>query len=283
MPTRSLPPRPSLAQLKLQARELRRAHRDGHLAAAARIVAHHPRMRARQPQAVLAGPLTAADAQLVVAREYGFDSWALLKHHVELAGLLTAFTPHPRFDDAVAALDAGDVEALRSLIAAEPGLLHARTNLGPPYHYFTGATLLHHVAGNPDRGRLDGSTPPLSQRTVAIAELLLDAGAEVDAETLGPNGGTTLGLVVTSKQASDANVSGPLIDVLLAHGARLDPTRPGALDASLANYAPRAAEKLIDLGAPVDVLAAAALGRIDLLRAGFDDGGRLRSARAAAA
>jgi hypothetical protein len=44
MPSRSLPSRPILVQLKRQANELRRTHREGKRAAAARIVAHHPRL-----------------------------------------------------------------------------------------------------------------------------------------------------------------------------------------------------------------------------------------------
>ena len=43
MPTRSLPPHPDLGQLKLQARELQRGHAAGSRAAAARILAHHPK------------------------------------------------------------------------------------------------------------------------------------------------------------------------------------------------------------------------------------------------
>jgi hypothetical protein len=140
MPSRSLPSRPSLAQLKIQASELRRLHRDGKLSAAARIVAHHPRMKGQRPQAVLDRPLALADAQLVLAREYGFDTWAELKHRVAVGSRVAKFTPHPRFDEAVAALDAGDLERLRSLIWSDPALVHARTNLEPPYHYFTGAT-----------------------------------------------------------------------------------------------------------------------------------------------
>ena len=59
-----------------------------------------------------------------------------------------------------------------------------------------------------------------------------------------------MGLLVTSKQASDANVTGPLIDLLLEHGAhaRSDERRTRST-ASLANHAPRAAEKMIALGA----------------------------------
>ena len=280
MPTRSLPPRPSLTQLKIQANELQQEHRDGRPSAAARIAAHHPRFRfpGGQPlEAVLASKLTLTDAQLVIAREYGFDTWPRLKHHVELADAVSAFRPHPRFDEAVDAMDAGDVERLRDLITADHTLVQARTNLEPPYHYFTGATLLHHVAGNPDRGRLEGKRPPLPANSADVARVLLDGGADVNARTLGPNGGDTMGLLVTSKQASDANVVGPLIDVLLEYSARLDLTSDDCLDASLANHAPRAAEKMIALGAKPDVLAAAALGQMDVLRSFFDDDGRLLS------
>ena len=277
MPTRSLPLRPNLAQLKIQANELHQEHGDGRPSAAARIAAHHPRFKGQSPQAVLDSAFPLADAQLVLAREYGFDTWAKLKQHVDLADALGTFGPHPRFDEAVDAMDAGDVARLRGLLAADPALVHARTNLDPPFHYFTGATLLHHVAGNPDRGRLDGTRPPLPANSADIARALLDAGADVNALTLGPNPGDTMGLLLTSKQASDANVVGPLIDVLLDHGARIDITSDECLDGSLANHAPRAAEKLIALGSRPDVLAAAALGRLDLLRTFFDGDGRLTS------
>jgi ankyrin repeat protein len=86
-----------------------------------------------------------------------------------------------------------------------------------------------------------------------------------------------MGLLITSMVASDADASGPLMDLLLARGAKLDVKRPGALDAALANHAPLAAEKMIELGAKVDLLAAAALGRMDLLRAAFGKIGTLRS------
>ena len=45
MPSVTLPSRPNLAQFKIQANELRRAHREGKQSAAARIAAHHPRMK----------------------------------------------------------------------------------------------------------------------------------------------------------------------------------------------------------------------------------------------
>jgi hypothetical protein len=261
MPSRSLPAHANLAQLKRQADELRRAHREGKRSAAARLAAHHPRLKGQPPAKILARHLSVADAQLVLAREYGFDGWPDIKHHVEVGRRVATFASHPRFDEAVAALDSGDLARLGALIASDPRLVHARTNLEPPYHYFTGATLLHPLAGNPDRGRLEGKLPPLPANTVELARLLLDSGSEVDASTLGPNGGTLMGLLITSKLASDADLSGPLMALLLERGAKLDVRKPEVLDAALTNHAPRAAEKLIELGAKPDLLAAAALGR----------------------
>ena len=281
MPTRSLPARPSLAQLKRQAAELQRLHAQGKPSAAARILANHPRFRSRTVQTVLASRLALADAQLVIAREYGFESWAALKHRVDTGARVARFTPHPRMADAVAALRSGDLGKLRALLEEYPELARARANLEPPFGYFTGATLLHHVAWNPSQ------QVPVPANIVEIARLLLDRGAEVDALTLGPSAGTTMGLLVTSKQASDANVSGPLMDLLLERGATLDLRtsdtvipdwgRLAVLDVALSNYAYRAAEKLIALGATPDICAAAALGRMDLLRSFFDVDGRLRS------
>jgi len=270
MPTRSLPEHANLGRLKRQAKELRHAHAAGNPSAAERIVAHHPGRRGQSPEAVLAAPLTVADAQLVIAREYGTRSWPQLRHDVETADRVAKFEPHPRFAEALAALDAGHAERLRALLVADPSLVHARTNLEPPFGYFTAATLLHHVAGNPGREN------PLPDNTVEIARILLEQGADVDAETLGRNGGTTMGLLVTSHQASRRGFSGPLIDLMLEYGATLDVRRAGALDGSLTNHAPAAAEKMIELGAKPDVFAAAALGRMDLLRDFFDVKGRLR-------
>ncbi|HSC28044.1 MAG TPA: ankyrin repeat domain-containing protein [Vicinamibacterales bacterium] len=269
MSTRTLPPRPNLDQLKNQARELLQAHRDGHPSAAARVLAHHPKMRGLSLQEVFDRRLALADAQLAIAREYGFENWAALKHRVDLSAGIERIAPHPRFGEALAAFDAGDPDRLRRLLEGDPTLVHARTNLEPPYHYATGATLLHHVAGNPGRDK------PLPDNVIELARVLLDAGADVNARTLGPNGGDTMGLLLTSAQASNRGFSGPLIDLLLERGARIDVSGEGALDGSLTNHAPRAAEKLIQLGAKPDVLAAAALGRMDLLRAFFDGDGRL--------
>ena len=282
MSTKTLPERPNLAQLKLQAKELHALHRERRRAAAARIAAHHPRFAKAEAQSVLdaSSPFRLADAQLVVAREYGFTSWGALKQFVEIGERVAKLTPHPRFGEAVGALVSGDITTLSRLLDEHPELVRARTNLDPPHGYFSAATLLHHVAWNPSREE------HVPSNIVDIARLLIDRGADVEASTLGRSGGTTMGLVITSRMASEANVSGPLIDLLRDRGATLDLGTTesvipdwgamNVLDAPLANHAPRAAEKLIELGAKADVCAAAALGRMDLLRGSFDEEGRLR-------
>ncbi|MFI9381328.1 ankyrin repeat domain-containing protein [Kutzneria sp. NPDC052558] len=75
MPTFSLPDDPSLDHLRRQARALHRAVRAGDAEALARV--HHSYGVPREPF-----PL--ATAQLVIAREYGFASWAQLRRHVDV-------------------------------------------------------------------------------------------------------------------------------------------------------------------------------------------------------
>jgi DNA-binding NtrC family response regulator len=83
MSVRQLPPQSSLRQLKSQAKDLRRACASLDDTAWARIRAHHPRHE-RSGEAELAAA-TLQDAQLVVAREYGFDSWPRLAEAVEVS------------------------------------------------------------------------------------------------------------------------------------------------------------------------------------------------------
>jgi hypothetical protein len=72
--SRSLPERPSLENLKNQAKTLQKQHRAGDAAARARVSALVPDAEA---------PLALHDAQFVLAREYGFASWPKLVEHLD--------------------------------------------------------------------------------------------------------------------------------------------------------------------------------------------------------
>jgi hypothetical protein len=75
MPAVPLPERPSLEQLKKQARLLQRSVRSGHPKALA-LVAEH------QPGRAAAGTFSLDSAQFVLARSYGFASWPKLRQHL---------------------------------------------------------------------------------------------------------------------------------------------------------------------------------------------------------
>ena len=100
--TSRLPAHPSLEQLRKQAKELLQLYRSGDAAAAARFRAHKPHS---------SDPIL-ADAQFVLAREYGFESWPKLVHHLE-AIEPPSLEQHERLaEDLVAAYRSADAGAV---------------------------------------------------------------------------------------------------------------------------------------------------------------------------
>lgn len=65
--------------LKKQAKQVVRWHREGYYPVAQRIRAVLPRYRELDDGAILARPFTLANAQELIARELGFDSWEALR------------------------------------------------------------------------------------------------------------------------------------------------------------------------------------------------------------
>ncbi|HYR30107.1 MAG TPA: ankyrin repeat domain-containing protein, partial [Thermoanaerobaculia bacterium] len=164
------------------------------------------------------------------------------------------------FEQAVEAVIAGDEASLRALLASNPDLIRIRSER--PHR----ATLLHYVAANgvEDERQI---TPP---NAVAIARILLDAGAEVDAENDAYGGHcTTMGLLVSSVHPARAGVQVALVDTLVDYGAAVDGVANDGspLTTALAFHYIDAAEALVRRGARVDTLStAAAMGREDLVR-----------------
>ncbi|HUB41978.1 MAG TPA: ankyrin repeat domain-containing protein [Streptosporangiaceae bacterium] len=77
MATAALPQDPDLDQLRSQARELQRAVRSGDERALLRVARWHRQLVPRQEFRLTA-------AQLVLAREHGFTSWARLRRYVQI-------------------------------------------------------------------------------------------------------------------------------------------------------------------------------------------------------
>jgi len=130
-PALPLPARPSLEQLRKQAKDLLRHYRAGDQAASSRIRARHPHPR-RDPE------FTLADAQLVIAREYGFESWAKLKHHVEAVQRPADFDEPQWGRDTwpfLVAVYQGDEATVRRMLSDHPSLSRAEYAYLQPLHY----------------------------------------------------------------------------------------------------------------------------------------------------
>jgi ankyrin repeat protein len=158
----------------------------------------------------------------------------------------------PIFRSAVAALDAGDVEGLRTILRKHPGLVRQRAEEEGWFAgvYFRHPTLLHFAANNPYRHE---TMPP---RILESTEAILDAGAEIDATTEIENDHTVLGLVTSCEPARKAGLQIPLIELLVRRGA--DPSR--GLDPAVIHGEDEAVACLLRLGVTHTVMSSAALG-----------------------
>jgi hypothetical protein len=200
-----------------------------------------------------------ADAQFVLARSHGFTSWAAFVTHLE--ALEHAGTDAAAFEAAAEAIVRGDEQTLLQLLRQKPELIRARS---AREH---NATLLHYVSANGVEGYRQKS-PPNAAR---ITTLLLDAGADVEAEADVYGGGcTALGLVATSTPPKQAGVQIPVMEVLLEHGAQIEhPDLAGkgadAVYACLANGCPEAASYLAERTGRVGLIGAAGIGRLDIV------------------
>lgn len=161
------------------------------------------------------------------------------------------------FEAAADAIVHGDAPTLKRLLSEEPELIHARSQR--EHH----ATLLHYVSAN----GVEDDRQKTPKNIVEITRILLDSGADVEATANVYGGGcTTFGLTATSGHPERAGVQEPLLTTLLSFGARIDPL---LVHSCLANGRAKAAEFLAAHDAPIDIAAAAGLGRLELLQAGI--------------
>ncbi len=88
MPDRELPARPNLEQYKKQAKDLLRIFDLAAPHAFAAVKMHHPRFRNLSDADIQKARFALSDAQLVIAREHGFESWPKFAHHIETLNLI---------------------------------------------------------------------------------------------------------------------------------------------------------------------------------------------------
>jgi len=233
---------------------------------------HDELFRTGRPPAYNAGGLApdyaGGDAQAIIARNHDFENWEQFATH--LHALTQADSPVARFEAAVDAIVSGDAATLAKLLKGHPDLVRARSTR---QHH---AALLNYVGAN----GVESHRQQTPHNAVAIARMLLDAGAEIDATGDMYGGTTTLGLVATSIHPLQAGVQNALIAFLIERRASLDRAvapdyRNGNLvDSCLANARPEAAVFLAGHGAPLTLTGAAGSGRLDAVERFFDETGQ---------
>ena len=211
-----------------------------------------------------------ADAQFVIARSHGFESWPKFSKHLNELSQKSSVVA--KFETAADAICNGDIKTLKRLLAEEPHLIHSRSTREHK------ATLLHYVSAN----GVEGYRQKTPKNIVEIAKVLLNGGADVNAEADVYGGGaTTLGLVATSVHPFRAGVQNPLMQILLDHGADIDHetsagNRQDAVTGCLANGRGEAAVFLAERGARLDLESAAGVGRLDIVKGFFNADGSLK-------
>jgi len=141
-----LPPHPNLEHLKKQAKALLRDFKEGKPDAIRKFTALQLKTLPRL-----------SDAQYLVARDYGFDSWSKLKEQVES---LSEKTDDP-LELARKAFREDDARAIRRLLKRHPQL---RAKINEPLADFDSPAITH-------------------VRSRAMLDVLLEAGADINAKS----------------------------------------------------------------------------------------------------
>ncbi|MBI3849166.1 MAG: ankyrin repeat domain-containing protein [Verrucomicrobia bacterium] len=311
--SKSLPSRPNLEQLKNQAKDLLKKYLAGEPAAVNRMRELHPDFggsSVKSPRTPLTPSLSPSDgervtegrvrgkgfrlhdAQLVIAREYGFASWMKLKEHVDSITLKAddpvelfkkAFIDNDatmfrqllerfpamkaKINEPVAAFDAPVITQVRSREMLDV-LLEAGADINAKSRWWAGGF-----------GLLHGAKPDL-------AAYAIQRGAVVDVHAAARLGMNEKVRELISANPSLVNARGgdgqtPLhfastVEIakwLLDHGADID-ARDIDHDSTPAQWMvgdrQEIARYLIQRGCKTDILMAAALGDADLVRKHLD-------------
>ena len=288
--SRELPARPNFEHLKKQAKELLQQFERGDSAAIELFGTLGSPQSAKAPKL--------ADAQRLIAREYGFESWAALKSHV-------AMHSGDDFEALAAAIKADETSVVLHILKSSRTI---RAKINDPLEDQFGARPLMVAVQHGNRemieallaagadinrrsdwwagsfGVLDGA----ASRKDWLPAFLIERGARLD-----PHAAAKLGMLDELKAMIAADPAAvhwrggdgqtPLhvaatVEIavyLLAHGADIN-ARDIDHESTPAQYLIResqdVARYLVKRGCRTDILMAAALGDIDLVRKYLDSG-----------
>lgn len=271
----SIPERADIRQLRTQAKELLRSLQSGE------PLAHGKPM----PHAKL------ADAQLLIARKYGFDSWPRLVDKIEKPLLLQ------KFKDSVIS---GDAAGLEKLLSSKPRL---RKHLDDPLFSFDSPAILN-VSNHPAADKIlpilvryganpnarsqwwAGGFSALDQASDKTVDLLVNLGAKFDVWSAAGHGRVEVLRDILARDPESVNAPGgdgkrPLhfastpeaAELLISGGADLE-IRDVDHESTPAQYQanrPDVLRVLLKHGAKPDIFTAAVLDDLGLARAILKD------------
>ena len=241
-----LPLRPSLQLLANLAKQLRKGHTNKDAAAIERFRLHHPRFASLQADQIAGTAISLRDAQLVIAREYGFEHWAALKTHV--VALQSAAADDATVRALIKAAASGDVASVEKVLDEHPEAINVLGGDNREFNEFK-TTALHKAAAG---GHL------------AIVELLLNRGADPDIRDEGDN--------ATALHFAAELGSLPIVKLLIERGADVNgfgdlhgwdvigfATLHDHVHADVADY-------LLKNGAQHNIFTAVAMGDVEAIR-----------------
>jgi ankyrin repeat protein len=287
--SKSLPSRPNLEQLRNQAKDLLKSHKGAEPQAVERFRASHPRCSSASESEIRGSRLSLSDAQLVIAREYGFASWLKLREYV-------LFESGDPFELLKKAFHENDAALFRKLLDRHPEF---KARINEPIGPFDSPAITH-------------------VRTREMLDVLLEKGADINAKsrwwaggfgllhgaepdlaayaiqrgaTVDVHAAARLGLIEKLRELIGADSTLvharggdgqtalhfastiEIAELLLDHGADID-ARDVDHESTPAQYMVRdrqdIARYLIRRGCRTDLLMAAALGDTELVRKHLD-------------
>ncbi len=156
--SRQLPIKANISQLKIQAKELQKAFKAGDKPAIQRLFSMHPRFVQVSDEASPNVKLKLSDFQLVIAREYGFSSWAKLAQHLKdrandallpIAAFIDAAVPQVKDNHR-----AGNLERANTFLTEDPTIAHA--NIFTAVILGEADWLTAHLKSNPEAAMQSG-------------------------------------------------------------------------------------------------------------------------------
>jgi ankyrin repeat protein len=293
--TKTLPPHPNLEYEKKQAKALFKAYRAGNAEALERVRLYHPRLQNTPVKNISPDQFKLSDAQLVIAREYGFSSWPQLKNQIETQreGLNETFRQFAR------AVQQGNTARVRELLDSNPALAK---RVNDPVIGFDAPAIV--IAANSNREMVElllrhgadvnaksawwaGAFGVLHGASRDMAQYLIERGATVDVHAAAEQGMMDVLRRLIEGDTALVNAKGPdgqrplhfarsveVIDYLLEQGADInarDVDHCGTAAQWMVNDRQQLCRYLLGRGAEPDIFMACALGDTELVKTLLDE------------